>query len=74
MDTQLIQPNLLGKENCIDIWLRVRKYKINTKKTNENEEEKKRKGKEREWGRERKLALVAAVVHYCISQGHVVDM
>lgn len=27
MDTQLTQQKLLGKENYIDIWLSVRKYK-----------------------------------------------
>lgn len=31
MDTQLTQQKLLGKENYIDIWLSVRKYKINKK-------------------------------------------
>lgn len=31
MDTQLTQQKLLGKENSIDIWLRIRKYKVNKK-------------------------------------------
>lgn len=48
MDTQLTQQKLLGKENYIDIWLRVRKYKINKKenkwKQRMKKEERKRKG------------------------------